>query len=55
MSLEAIPVEAVLDKRWEDAQTWFSLGVTAHKAWESHMKATVPVDAAKVAACIDLT
>lgn len=33
---QAREVRGVLDKRFTDAASWQSLGVTAHKAWLQH-------------------
>ncbi len=44
---EAQPVVATLDERFLDAQSWKSLGVTAHRAWlaqRSEMTTTVVED-----------
>jgi len=35
-SMGAVAVPPVLDKRFSNAQSWESLGVTAHKAWLAH-------------------
>lgn len=44
-TFKAKSVEAVLDKRFADAQSWDSLGVTAHKAWlEQRDRATIVID-----------
>ena len=40
---QAREVQAVLNKRFEDAASWQSLGVTAHKAWLQHKADTASV------------
>ena len=45
LTLKAKSVEAVLDERFADAQSWYSLGVTAHKAWlEQRDRVTTVID-----------
>ena len=49
-------VESKLDQRFEDAQSWHSLGVTAHKAWLTHrdreLSIIVPDSPAKAASAV---
>jgi hypothetical protein len=53
-------MESKLDRRFEDAQSWHSLGVTAHKAWLTHRARELDIivsdssmEAAKAVVCVD--
>ena len=60
MGLQAVMIESKLDRRFEDAQSWHSLGMTAHKAWLTHRARELDIivsdssmEAAKAVVCVD--